>query len=108
MLELDFLAMVIEDMCVGESRVAIEGDDGKRRRKVGNVGAHDQQTTLSLHHHAPGLKDLDVTIHQLERLLFSQGLTLSSDYTPIRDIWNRKRIILNNDTTSVHRLESMK
>ncbi len=33
MLELDLLAMFVKDMCVGESRVAIEGDDGMSKKR---------------------------------------------------------------------------
>ncbi len=41
----------VKDVCVGESRVAVECGDGRRRRNVGNVGAADQQTlTLYLYH----------------------------------------------------------
>ncbi len=35
-------AVFVNDVCVGESRVAVECGDGERRR---NVGAADQQTT---------------------------------------------------------------
>ncbi len=39
MLEPYFIEVFAEDVCVGESRIAVESD-GKRWRNAGNVGAH--------------------------------------------------------------------
>ncbi len=48
-------AVVVKDVCVGESHVVIEYGDGKRRRNVGNVGAADQQTTRPCTAATPGI-----------------------------------------------------
>ncbi len=42
--------MGVKDVCIGNSRIAIEYDDGKRRKNLDNVGAADQQTNLILYH----------------------------------------------------------
>ncbi len=36
---------------VRESGAGVEGDDGKSRRNVSNVGANDHKKTLTLYHH---------------------------------------------------------
>ncbi len=59
-----------------ESGAAVEGDDGKSRRNVSNVGANDHKKTLTLYHHHGHHTDTNDELKFLATLLSQLSLPL--------------------------------